>query len=80
MAGAVFLVEKHAVYTVGIALEGERASGKMGDEDGSDTDVVVDDLPLGKACFRVQDLIEVAEREATALDIDDGFTARHTGN
>jgi len=78
MAGTVFLVEKHLVDPVGITLERERASGEMGDKDGSDANVVIDNLPLGKACLRVKNLIEVAEREATALDVDNGFTARHT--
>ena len=57
----VFFVEEHATYAVGIALESERASREMRQEQGGDTNVIVDYLALGEAGFGVKDFIDIAE-------------------
>ena len=78
MTRTVLFVEKHSGDAVGIALESERASRQMWQQHRGDADVVVDDLSLGEAALGVEDLVEVTERETTALDFDDGFAARHS--
>jgi hypothetical protein len=44
----------------------------VGQQGGRDAGVVVDDLALGEADLRVQDLVEVRELECPVLDGDDG--------
>ena len=66
----LLLVEVLAVYAVGVALEGQRAAAQMREHRGRDARVVVHHLALGEAGLRVEDLVEVRQRQPPAVDVD----------
>jgi hypothetical protein len=68
--GAVLLIEVEALDAVGIALQGERPGLQVGNEKVRDPGVVVDDLGLGRARLRVEDLVEVGQLQLAPADRD----------
>ena len=59
VARAVFFVKMHPINAVGITLERERAVSKMGQQHGSDANVIIDDLALGKSSFGIEHFLQV---------------------
>jgi hypothetical protein len=57
-----------AVDAVGIALERQRPAGEVGEERRRDARVVGDEVALGEAGLRPQDLVEVRELQPPPLD------------
>ena len=68
-ARALLLVEVLALDAVRVALERQRAAAQVRQQHGGDARVVVDHLALGEADVRVQDLVEVGQRQPPALDL-----------
>ena len=66
----VLLHEARALDAVGIALERQRTAGQMGQHDGRDAPVVADQIALGQANLREQDLGGVRELDLVAVDLD----------
>src|SRR5437867_7571784 len=66
--GAVLFVEELAVHSVGIALERERPAPQVREQRRRDSQVEIDHLRLGETRLRIEDLVEIAERQALAAD------------
>ena len=75
MFGGVFFKKELTVYTVGIALQGERPSGRCGTSDRRNARVVVDDLSLGEAGRGIENFIQVGQLQLPALNFDHRFFA-----
>ncbi len=73
--GGVLFKEELAVHAIGIAFQRQRASCKMGDEDGRDAGVVVNHLSLGKSGRGIQDLIQIRQLQLPALNFNHRFVA-----
>ena len=61
--GAALLEEVLALDAVGPARHGQRPAGEVGEDRGRDPRVVVDHLALGEAGLRVEDLVEIGDRQ-----------------
>src|ERR1700691_3340292 len=72
MHGRVLFEEVVVIDAFGIALHGERPSGKMGQKRGCDPGAVIDDLSFGETGGGIEDLVEIRELELAAFDVDDG--------
>ncbi len=72
VGGTAFFVEEHFVDAVGVAFEGDGAAFEMGEDGGSHSDVVVDDLSFGETGSGVEDLVEVGEGHFTFADGEGG--------
>ena len=72
MLGAALLEEGGigVVDALGEAAQGQRPPLQVGDDRRRDLGVVVDDLALGEARLRVEDLVEVGELQLTPVDLD----------
>ena len=68
--GGILLKKELAVHPVGIALKGQRPSRKVGNENGRDAGVVVNDLSLGEAGRGIQDFVQVRQLQLPALDFN----------
>ena len=64
------------VRAVGIPPERQRPAGQMRDRDRRDPRHVVDHLRLGEPA-RIEDLVEVADRQPASIDLDLDRRARH---
>src|SRR5262249_8759328 len=73
---AALLEEARRVDAVGVAAERQRPAFEVRQHDRRDARVVVDDLALGEAVVRVEDLVEVGEAERPRTDLDDGAAGR----
>ena len=71
MRWAALLEEERLVDPVRIALQRQRAAGQVRQQARRDAHVVVDHLALREAS-RVEDLVEVRQRQLVALDLDPG--------
>src|SRR6185503_1625712 len=69
VAGAVLLEEVLALDAVREADHGQRPVAEVGDERRADPRVVVDDFTLGEAGLRIEDLVEVRDRQPPAVDL-----------
>ncbi len=67
---AVLLEEAGPVRTVRRPHQRRRPAGQMGEDRGANPAVVVDDLGFAETGGGVQDLVEVGDRELTAVDLD----------
>ena len=68
--GQRFLEEPLTLRAVGRAHEGRRPAGQVREHHRRDPPVVVDDVGFAEARGRVELLVEVGERELTAVDVD----------
>ena len=73
---AALLEEPLALHPVRAPHERDGSAGEVGDHHRGDPGVVVDDLGLGEPRLGVQDLLEVREHEAAAVDVDVGARGR----
>jgi hypothetical protein len=55
--GGVLLEESFGGYPVRISLEGERPAGEVGEQEGGDPFVVVDQVLFGEPCRREDELV-----------------------
>ena len=67
---AALLVEELVLHAVGIALQGERTVAQVRQQDRGDPRVVVDHLALREPRARVEDLVQIGERERLVADRD----------
>jgi hypothetical protein len=65
---AALLEEPVVIGAIGVAAERDASSGEVRDDRGRDAQVVVDDFGLREA-GGVQDLVEVRQADASALDV-----------
>ncbi len=68
MLGALLLEEALRADAVGEALQGQGPVAQVGQHEFRHGPVVVDDLALGDAVFREQDLVQVLELQAAVAD------------
>ena len=68
--GGILLKKVLAVHPVGIALQGQRPSRQMRNQDGRDAGVVVDDLSLGEAGRGIQDFVQIRQLQLPALNFN----------
>src|SRR4029078_841615 len=66
---AVLLEEVLAGDAVGIADDGQRPVAEVGQQRRGDPGVVVSHLALGDPGLRVEDLVEVRDRQPAAVDL-----------
>ena len=68
MLGRVLLVERHPFDSVGIATKRRGAVNEVRHHDVGDPGVVIEHLALRESGIGVQDLVEVRQRQFTAVD------------
>jgi len=49
----------HSINAIGIALERERAVGKMRQQHRSNAHVIIDDLALGETSFGIEHFVQI---------------------
>ena len=63
MDRTIFFVEKLCLHSVWVTLHRERAIFQMRKKHRRDANVVIDDLTFGEAGLRIQNLVQVRNRE-----------------
>src|SRR6185369_11394406 len=73
-----FLFVKEAAFNpVRVTLQRQRAVFEMRQQDGSDADVIIDDLALGEPGFGIKDLVEVRQGKDFPVERQLGSLGRH---
>lgn len=70
VGGAAFLVEKTSGDAIGVTLKRERPVFEVGEQDGRDADVIIDDLALSETGFGIKNFIEIRNRNSLAFDLE----------
>ena len=73
MDRAIFFVEKLRLHSVRVTLHRERAIFQMRKKHRRDADVVIDYLAFGEAGLRIQDLVQIRNRELFSFNDEFGF-------
>src|SRR5947207_9335902 len=68
MRRAIFFVEERLIDTVRVPFHGERPVLQMRQQHRRNANVVVDYLTFRESGFRIEDLVEVRDRELFSLD------------
>lgn len=72
---AAFFVEKPPGDAVRVAFEREGPVFEVRQQNGRDADVIVNDLPFGEAAFRIENFIEIRNRDRFAVDFERRFAS-----
>src|SRR6266496_6546058 len=73
MRRTIFFVKKFRIHSVGITLHRQGPIAKMPQKDWRDPDVVIDHLALGEPNFRVENLVQVRNRELFTFNDEFSF-------
>src|SRR5438477_11856862 len=73
MRRTIFFVKKFRVYSVGITLHRQGPIAKMRQKDWRDPDVVINHLALGEPNFRVENFVQVRNRELFSFNDEFSF-------
>ena len=79
MGRAAFLVKKAALDAIGITFECKWPVFQMGQQNGGDVDVIIDDLPFGEAGLRIENFVEIRNGDRFSVDVEGGFAFRGLG-
>src|SRR6266516_829726 len=73
MRRAIFFVKEFCIHSVRIPFHGQRPIAKVRQKNRRDPDVVIDYLALGEANFRVENLVQVRNRELFSFNDEFSF-------
>src|SRR6476646_142203 len=79
MGWAILFVKEFCIYSVWVPLHRERPVAQMRQKHRRDLNVVIDYLPLGEADLRIENLVQVRDRELFSVNYELGFF-RHLTN